>query len=127
MNERHKLFCQEMLKNKFNATKAYMAAYPDSSQESARRDGSRLLTNEDVQDYLNELTEKQEEKALVTVEEVINGIKEEIERAQDGDKTHAAVMKGWELLGKYLAIFTENHNNTGECRIVLDDPEEKNV
>jgi phage terminase small subunit len=35
-----------------NATAAYMGAYPDASEETARRNASRLLTNADIQKYM---------------------------------------------------------------------------
>jgi len=35
-----------------NATAAYMKAYPRATEESARREASRLLTNVDIQEYL---------------------------------------------------------------------------
>jgi len=37
-----------------NATAAYLRAYPRASEETARRNASRLLTNADIQKYLSE-------------------------------------------------------------------------
>jgi hypothetical protein len=107
MTEKNKLFCRELLKHKFNQTRAYMAAYPGSSEEAARRDAARLMTNADVRNYLHEITCKLETKDLVSIEDVITGIKGDIDNARKKDKTHSAVMKGWELLGKYLKMFTD--------------------
>lgn len=46
-------FCLAYLANGFNASAAYAKAYPDATDESARRAGSRLLlTNVDVQAFL---------------------------------------------------------------------------
>jgi phage terminase small subunit len=36
-----------------NATGAYQRAYPKASEESARRNASRLLTNADIQEYMS--------------------------------------------------------------------------
>lgn len=47
LSPKHRKFCEEYLKL-WNATDAYQAAYPKSSRDSARRDGSRLLTNADI-------------------------------------------------------------------------------
>lgn len=46
-------------------TKAYMDAYPDSSEESARRAASELLTNHDMQQARAELKQEVADKASV--------------------------------------------------------------
>lgn len=46
-NPRHEIFKDEYLKC-WNATDAYQKAYPKASRESARRNGSILLTNTDI-------------------------------------------------------------------------------
>lgn len=48
LSDRHRLFVLEYLKNGMNATAAYKSVYPKSNLESARREGSRLLTNVDI-------------------------------------------------------------------------------
>ena len=72
MTEAQKRFCDEYLLD-FNATRAYRSAYPKcKTDESARRAGSRLLTNVDIQKYLQEQKEELKEKINVTKEQVIN-------------------------------------------------------
>ncbi len=41
-----------------NATQSYLYAYPNSSYAAARTDGSRLLTNADIAEYVEQLTEE---------------------------------------------------------------------
>ncbi|MFZ2187334.1 MAG: terminase small subunit [Candidatus Moraniibacteriota bacterium] len=41
-------FIKEYIKNGGNATEAYITAYPEVNRESARRNGSRLLTHADI-------------------------------------------------------------------------------
>lgn len=53
LSAKHRVFVEEYLKT-WNATDAYCAAYPKSSRESARRDGSRLLTNADIADAIRQ-------------------------------------------------------------------------
>lgn len=48
MSEKHKKFVEEYLIS-WNATAAYQATYPRATYESARRLGSNLLTNIDIQ------------------------------------------------------------------------------
>ena len=47
LSPKHRKFCEEYLRL-WNATDAYQAAYPKASRETARRNGSDLLTNTDI-------------------------------------------------------------------------------
>lgn len=47
LSPKHRVFCEEYIKT-WNATDAYLAAYPKSSRDAARRNGSRLMTNDDI-------------------------------------------------------------------------------
>ena len=53
MNQRRRNFCVYYVKY-FNATKAYLKAY-GSEYTTANTNGSMLLKNEDVRQYINEL------------------------------------------------------------------------
>lgn len=59
LSPKHRRFCEEYLKT-WNATDAYQAAYPKSSRDAARRNGSRLMTNDDIREEIqlrvNEIT-----------------------------------------------------------------------
>lgn len=60
LSPKHRVFCEEYLQ-KWNATDAYLAAYPKVSRDVARRNGSRLLTNADIS---AEITRRVEEISL---------------------------------------------------------------
>lgn len=51
-------FCLTYLGNGFNATQAYVQAYPGSSYEAARRSASDLLTLPDIRAFLKEPLEQ---------------------------------------------------------------------
>ena len=81
MTDKQKIFCDEYIKD-FNATRAYRTAYPScKTDESARRAGSRLLTNVDVISYIQEGKEKLKNKMEITQERVI----QEMARIAFGD------------------------------------------
>ena len=65
LSERHEALVREYLIHN-NATKAYLKTYPDSSEESARRSGSRLLTNVDIKERIEHLLTNLEEAAEVS-------------------------------------------------------------
>jgi phage terminase small subunit len=118
LNEKQKLFCRLLLKYKWDRIKAYTEAYPNCSEESARREASRLLTNVDIYEYMEVLGKEIANRDIITVQEVLEGIKEDIKDAKEV-KQYSAALKGRELLGKYLKMFTDRieANVTGDIHI----------
>lgn len=47
LSPKHRMFCEQYLRL-WNATDAYQAAYPKASRETARANGSDLLTNTNI-------------------------------------------------------------------------------
>ena len=66
LNNKQKIFCREYVKNGSNGTAAYMKAYSKCTEETARRNASKLLTNTDIQNYIKELQDKAESKDIMT-------------------------------------------------------------
>lgn len=52
-NRKHRLFIDNYFKCNLNATKAYMATYPDSSYDTANANGTRLLVNASVREEVD--------------------------------------------------------------------------
>ncbi|AEF82915.1 terminase small subunit [Leadbettera azotonutricia] len=56
MTKARKNFITAYIEQDFtNATAAYMKAYPRASEESARCNASRMLTNDNIQSYISEI------------------------------------------------------------------------
>lgn len=73
LSNNQKLFCQEYLKLGMNGTQAYLKAYKTcKKEETARTNASRLLTNANIQEYISELQKKVEEKAVVSIEMIVD-------------------------------------------------------
>lgn len=71
MTEAQKRFCDEFLID-LNATRAYKVAYPSCKKdETARANGSRLLTNANVQAYIEEAKKEREERTKITQDMVL--------------------------------------------------------
>ena len=66
LNNNQIIFCREYVKNGRNATKAYMVANPDCTEESAMASASRLLRNVKINKYIKELQDKAESKDIMT-------------------------------------------------------------
>jgi phage terminase small subunit len=114
-------FCQEYMID-LNATKA--AERAGYSVKTANEQGSRLLANVSIQARMSELKTKRAEKIEVTQDYVLKVIIDTIERCQQAEPVmmrdgnawiesgeykfdSQAVLKGAELLGKHLAMFTD--------------------
>lgn len=67
------------------------------------------------------LIEKRVEEAIITTDEVLNGVKAIATnpKARDADK-----LKGFELLGKYLAMWTDKSESKVEMGVRLIDESE---
>jgi phage terminase small subunit len=118
ISEKHKLFCMNLIKKKFNQTKAYIATYPNIDPENARVNASQLLTKANVKDYLEELKKEYNLNDYIEVQDVIDGILDDIEGARQ-NKQYSAAMKGRELLGKYKAMFTDKIETNGTVRNIM--------
>lgn len=140
MNKKQELFCLEYLKD-FNATRAYKEVYW-VKQKTAEVQGCKMLSNPKVSDYLKNKAEEKLKKADVSAERVIQNLVEvanrcmqkvpvmmkwgiqavEIIKDENGNEQLAQVRKfdsAWansalEKLGKYLKLFTDKVELSGE-------------
>lgn len=117
-------FCQEYLKDLNGTQAAIRAGY---SQKSAHTEASRTLKIVKVHQRVQELMEARAKSTAITAEYVLKTIRDTVERCKqaepvlddEGEPTgeykfeHSGVLKGAELLGKHLRLFTEKHEHSG--------------
>ena len=122
-----------------NATQAAIRA--GYSEKTAEVQGPRLLGNIRVQAAIAEAIEQREKRTQITQDYVLNGIHDLVERCiqaepvrdKEGNETGEyrfeafAALKGYELLGKHLKMFTEKSevDLKGKLVIVTNVPEPK--
>lgn len=126
MTEKQKLFCDEYLKD-LNATRAYKEIYKIKNDNSARALSSKLLTNINIKNYIDQKLAEIESKKIADVKEVlqyftsvvrgeseseyvvIEGYGDGVSRATTISKTpdEKDRLKAAELLGKYHSIFKD--------------------
>lgn len=71
MTKKQKIFADEYLID-LNATRAYRVAYPSVKRdETARANGSRMLTNANVAKYISERIQERQERTEVTQDMVV--------------------------------------------------------
>ena len=93
-----------------NATQAAIRA--GYSAKTANEQGARLLTNVSVAAAIAEAQAERAKKTQRTALDVLKDIQAVSKEAwRDGDLKTA--LKGFELEGKHLGMFTEKHEHTG--------------
>lgn len=71
MTKKQKIFADEYLVD-LNATRAYRAAYPSvKKDETARANGSRLLTKANIREYIGEKLKELESERVADIQEVL--------------------------------------------------------
>lgn len=98
-----------------NATQAAIRA--GYSKKTAYRTGCDNLKKAHIKAEIEQRMKKREERAIITAEEVINGIKE---IAFDPKARHNDKLKAFELLGKHLAMFTDKVQHSGDLDITVE-------
>jgi phage terminase small subunit len=133
-----RVFVREYLKD-LNATQA--AIRTGYSEKSARKQGNRLTTDADVAALIKAAMDKRAAESELSAKYVIDVIRETVDRCRQatpvkdkkgnqvfvetplGDTAaaytfeSAAVLKGSELLGKHLGIFTDKLEVTGNVAL----------
>lgn len=72
LTPKQRAFADEYIRNKGNATQAYKLAYPNITKDiTARTNGSRLLTNANVLEYLRLMTESVLKRQKYDAQELI--------------------------------------------------------
>ncbi len=112
LNEKQKQFGREYMVD-FDVSAAYTrAGYSEKSAQSA---GSRLLRDPRMKAYIEELGVEAAERADLTIDSVLKNLREDRKAARAAGQYGPAV-RADELLGKYLAMFTDVNKN-----VVVDD------
>jgi phage terminase small subunit len=108
MTAKQEAFAIEYLKDK-NATQAAIRA--GYSKKTAYSIGCEMLRKPEIQEIIRAEQEKAAAKATLTIEDIAKNLKEIASNicAKDSDRIRA-----YELLGKYLGMFTEKVEMKGQ-------------
>ena len=144
MTDKQRKFCDEYIID-CNATKAYLAAYPNIKNEhSARTLASRLLTKVDIKAYIDEQLEKISSEKVADAKEVmeyltsvmrgeslseivvVENIGDYMSEARRMDKApdEKERLKAAELLGKRYGLFKDNVALEVEPVVIVNDLKE---
>ncbi|MCC0649235.1 MULTISPECIES: terminase small subunit [Clostridioides] len=133
LTEKQKRFCDYYIEVG-NATEAYKKAYKSINQRTAESNGSRLLSNTKVKNYIEERLKQLESNRIADAKEVMeyltkivrNEAKEEVvivsENGVERVKKDVNIRdrnKAAELLGKRYRLFTDKVEVEGNIPIVI--------
>jgi len=143
LNPKREMFCREYLID-LNATQAAIRA--GYSAKTANTYAAGLLAKNSIQARIQELKDKRIERVEVNADYVLKTIIDTVERCKQAEPVldrkgdpvtvadengelrpiykfdSQAVLKGAELLGKHLALFTDRHEVTGKNGESLSAP-----
>lgn len=144
MTDKQRKFCDEYLIDA-NATRAYKAAYPHvKSEDAARACASRLLTNANIKNYIDEQLDKISSEKIADAKEVmeyltsvlrgeseseivvIEGTGEGCSDARRMNKSpdEKERLKAAELLGRRYGLFKADVNLEVEPVVIVNDLKE---
>lgn len=130
------IFCTEYLVDLNATAAAKRAGYSKNNPDDCNTKGPALLGLPLVAARIQELMDKRGARTGVTADYVLNKIKETIERCSQAEKVmewdsdakemvftgewkfeHGGVLKGCELLGKHLKLFTDRVEHSGSLTL----------
>ena len=122
MKREWQIFADEYIIS-LNATQSYLKAYPNVTEETARTNGCKLLTNTNIKAYIDEQMAKKQDERIMKQDEILRLLtsiargeqtEQTLQLCGDGcqklvDKDISAKdrIKALELLGKRYGTFAE--------------------
>lgn len=131
LTPKQEMFVREYLVD-LNATKA--AERAGYSVKTANEQGSRLLANVSVASAVQAAMNKRAKDVDISATYVLEGIKKTIERCAQAEPVYdkegkptgeyrfdsGAVLRGYELLGKHLKLFTDKVEQSGNISLTVE-------
>lgn len=125
LTAKEKSFVKEYLVDLNASAAAIRAGY---SEKTAGQIGYELLSKPHITVKIQEAMDQRAERTKINADFVLNGIQDVIKDAR-AMKEHGSALKGFELLGKHLKLFTDvqehKHEFTSMGRVMIGDPAAK--
>tara|TARA_B100000809_G_scaffold263326_1_gene316311 strand:+ start:335 stop:724 length:390 start_codon:yes stop_codon:yes gene_type:complete len=113
----HKVFCKEYVKN-WCGVKAYQIAYPKSEYSSAKVSASKLLTNVNIQQYIEHIQKDLSKLCGVSVLSNVNLLLDIVNSdSKDSDK-----IRSIEVINRMLGLNSADKTETNHSGNVSNEP-----
>lgn len=93
LNLKQKSFCEEYVRQKGNATKAYMSAYGTTNYKTAGANGYKLLKNTEINEYISYLNDEVRSDLIADATEIQVELSKIIRNKLTQDKDKIAASK----------------------------------
>ena len=124
LTPKQRKFVEEYVKD-YNAIKAYMRAYPDAAEKTARRNQYKYLKKPEILEYLHQLQEEAVRQAGIGPAKILKKLDDII---SDPTSTKAEQMKAMELMSKNLGLQTQKVETTAKVVVInIDDEDDDNT
>lgn len=120
LNAKQHRFVAEYLID-LDAKAAYQRAGYKATGKSAESAGPRLLSDVRIQAAVQQAQDKRSERTQITQDYVLKTIQDVIEQSKEPGPAYdrAAVLKGSELLGRHLKMFTDKIDHSGAVSVQI--------
>lgn len=117
LNAKQRIFAREYATD-HNATQAAIRA--GYSAKTARTIGAQNLTKLDIREEVERLDSERMRRLNLSADFVLENIVRLAEEAQERGQFNAA-LRGYELLGKHLGLFTDKVEHSGKMRVKVSE------
>jgi phage terminase small subunit len=111
LTAKQETFVGEYLKDLNGTQAAIRAGY---SAHTANEQAAQLLAKLSIQQAVQQGKDDRSRRTQITQDSVLTGIRDIVDATRQAQPSVA--LRGLELLGKHLGLFTEKHEITGEIR-----------
>lgn len=104
LNKKHQAFILEYVKNGNNGTQAYLYAYPNAKETTARANANKLLTNSEIVEHIQRLQDEYLKNAILStleLEKVLSDI------VINNDSSNNDKIRAIDTLNKMRGVYTQ--------------------
>lgn len=120
LNDKSRAFCQEYVANNYNAVKAYMVAYPTSTEVSSKSNANRLLRRPEIKEYIKEIQKERFEALNISADRIACELAGMAFSEFDDNNTATSKLKALDLLQKQLGLQNQKVELNGKQDVIIN-------
>lgn len=120
INSNSTAFCYEYVANGYKAVPAYMAAYPNSSEISAKANAHRLLNTPEIKELIREIQKERFEALNISAERIACELAGLAFSDFDDNNSATSKLKALDLLQKQLGLQNQKVELGGKQDVIIN-------